>query len=325
MSPPARLSLLARIYLANVAVIAVAVLLLAFTPITITAPVIRAAEAALVLAGAALVLGLDLLLVRRTLEPLRRLERDLADGRTLDPPPRLASRPGDAAEVVALADAFNALVDRLLEERRAHARGALRAQEEERLRIARELHDEIGQTLTAVALHAERMAAGPAETLPGALREIAAGVRSSLDDVRRVASELRPEALDDLGLTNALISLATQLSLRSGVPVVRELDDAPPALPDEVELALYRVAQEALTNAIRHAAPSEIVLSLSAEDGEVVLRVTDDGAGLPDGGPAAAGNGLAGMRERALLVGGRLTLRPAPGRGTELTLRLAVP
>lgn len=318
------MSLLARVYLANVLAIAFAVLLLAFTPITITAPVIRAAEAALVISGAALVLGLDLLLVRRTLAPLRRLTATLAAAHTVNAPPRLQAGPGDTSEVVALADAFNALLDRLHQQHRDSSRGALRAQESERLRIARELHDEIGQTLTAVALHAERSASGPDSLMPQALRELADNVRSSLDDVRRIAAELRPETLDDLGLANALISLTSQLSLRSGTPIEREIEFDLPELSAEEELAIYRIAQEALTNAIRHASATSIRLSLRRSGSDIELRVVDDGHGIPATG-VSAGSGLSGMRERTLLIGGLLQVRPAVPRGTDVVLRLPNP
>jgi two-component system sensor histidine kinase UhpB len=318
----ARLSLLSRVFLANVIVVAVAIVLLAFTPVTITAPVIKVAEAVLVAIGAALVLGLDLLLVRHTLAPLRRLTAAMSTIDAQEPGRRIAPAPSDSTEVAALTDAFNGMLDRLERERRESAREALRAQEGERLRIARELHDEIGQTLTAVAVHAERMAHGPRETMPDALLDMAATVRGSLDDVRRIAHELRPEALDDLGLVNALITLCERVATQSGLEVRRRFAPAPPPLERETELAVYRIAQEALTNALRHGGARSVLVSLTAADGGgALLVVRDDGRGLPDPLPGA-GRGIAGMRERALLVAGDLTIGAGPDGGTEIALRL---
>jgi two-component system sensor histidine kinase UhpB len=324
----ARLSLLSRVFLANVTVMVIALLLLAFTPITVTAPVIQVAEAVLVAMGAALVLGINLLLVRHTLAPLRRLTRTMSTIDTQAAGRRIEPGASDSEEVAALTDAFNGMLDRLEHERRESAREALRAQENERLRIARELHDEIGQTLTSVALHAERMSHGPRETLPDALLEVAATVRDSLDDVRRIAHELRPEALDDLGLVNALITLCERVSAQSGMEIRRRFIPPPPGLDRETELVVYRIAQEALTNALRHSEAGTVLMSFTGGDGAALLVVEDDGRGLDadEPGPGAGlghGGGIAGMRERALFVGGDLTIGAGSGdRGTSVRLRL---
>jgi two-component system sensor histidine kinase UhpB len=243
---------------------------------------------------------------------------------TIDPlrPGRRLERPRTHdTEVVALTDAFNAMLDRLEDERRESARRALAAQEAERRRIARELHDEIGQTLTAVTLQAERAAASGGDE--GELLAIAAETRRSLDDVRRIARELRPEALDDLGLVNALIALCTRVQGQGGVHVERRLTGGLPPLTAEAELVIYRVAQESLTNVIRHAAATHAVVSLDHSDGRVTLSVSDDGRGLPEPLPART-NGISGMRERAMLVGGRLSVSTPAGGGTEVRLELPV-
>jgi two-component system sensor histidine kinase UhpB len=239
----------------------------------------------------------------------------------LDPGRRLTGASDADAEVATLVDAFNAMLDRLEQERRGSARRALAAQEEERLRIARDLHDGIGQRLTAVAMHAERVAHDPQGAGQAALLEIPDAIRESIEAVRRIARELRPEALDDLGLGNALLSLCRRIARASDVRVQPELNfpGGMPDLPPETELVIYRVAQEALTNAIRHADATEITLSLGVTDDHITLRVRDDGRGieLPLAGDTS---GISGMRERALLVDAQLNLRSRPGAGTEVQL-----
>ena len=204
-------------------------------------------------------------------------------------------RPGQRApvgdwmstEMITLSRAFNTMLDRIEAERRDSAHRALAAQEAERLRVARELHDEIGQTLTAVALRAER-AAGELPEQAQALGEIVDTVHRSLDDLRRIARELRPEALDDLGLVDALISLCLRMERQGAVRVLRELEGGLPPLTPEVELVIYRVAQEALTNAFRHAEASQVRVALRCAGENVVLTVADDGRGLPAPMPAHA-------------------------------------
>jgi two-component system, NarL family, sensor histidine kinase UhpB len=227
-----------------------------------------------------------------------------------------------SVEGQALAHAFNAMLDRLEHARHEATRTALAAQEAERLRVARELHDEIGQTLTAVAIQAGGAAHGDSE-LAQALRDVADGVRESLDEVRRIARELRPEALDDLGLVNALIALSTRIGAHGGPRVRRDLQAQLPALSPDVELVIYRVAQESLTNALRHSGASEVTVSLRADAEDVTLAVTDDGEGLPAELPRDS-SGIAGMRERALLVGGMLSLASVPGQGTEVRLTIPI-
>jgi two-component system sensor histidine kinase UhpB len=221
-----------------------------------------------------------------------------------------------------MARSFNAMLDRLESARHEATRTALAAQEAERLRVARELHDEIGQTLTAVAIEAGSAAHGDSE-LARALRNVADGVRESLEEVRRIARELRPEALDDLGLVNALIALSTRIGAQGGPRVRRDLQAELPPLSSDVELVIYRVAQESLTNALRHSGAREVTLSLTADAEEVTLAVTDDGKGLPTQ-LSRDGSGIAGMRERALLVGGMLSLASVTGQGTEVRLTIPI-
>ena len=213
------------------------------------------------------------------------------------------------------------MLDRLESARREAARTALEAQESERLRVAQELHDEVGQTLTAVTLQAERAAEGDPGHANQALRDVAHAVRDSLDEVRRIARELRPEALDDLGLVNALIALCNRLDGQDGPRIERDLQGSLPPMPPEVELVLYRIAQEGLTNAVRHAKARNISLWVQGDAESVALRVRDDGVGMPRELPAGT-SGIAGMRERAILVGGRFSIESIPRRGTEVRLRI---
>lgn len=320
---PRAMSIFWWVLLVNVTVLGISAVLLIATPIRIT-PKIAAAEAAIVVAGFFAMAAISLVMLRGVLSPLRRLAAAMAEVEPLNPGRRLDEGEARYAEVITVTRAFNAMLDRLEHERRTSSRRVLEAQEAERVRIARELHDDIGQTLTATAIEAERAAGGDDDAKSVALRRAATAVRESLDDVRRIARELRPEALDDLGLVNALISLCRRVDAQSGLDVRIRADEALPPLSAEAEVVLYRVAQESLTNVIRHAGARRADVSLSAAGGWVTLAVADDGAGLDRDGPPEAGTGITGMRERALLVDGRLELRARPAGGTEVVLRVPV-
>jgi two-component system, NarL family, sensor histidine kinase UhpB len=317
------MSLLWWVFFANGAVLVVALLLLTFSPIEIDAP-IKTGQFALLLIGFVVLLALNLVLLRRVLSPLFRLTEVMSSVDPDRPGRRLSGVNPLSSEGQALAEAFNAMLDRLESARHEAARTALAAQEGERLRVAQELHDEIGQTLTAVTIQAERAADGDPALASQALRRVAAAVRESLDEVRRIARELRPEALDDLGLVNALIALCSRLDAQDGPRVTRELQGKLPPLSPDVELVIYRIAQESLTNALRHSNARFATVSLKAEAGIVTLAVADDGKGMPVQLPGGTA-GIAGMRERALLVGGRLSIESRPGQGTEVRLTIPAP
>jgi two-component system sensor histidine kinase UhpB len=196
----------------------------------------------------------------------------------------------------------------------------LAAQEGERRRFARELHDQVGQTLTALMLEVGH-AAERAPEVRTELLEAQEAARALSHDIREIVRQLRPEALDDLGLTSALTVLGEQFSERSGIDLRRRFAPGLPPLDSEAELVLYRVAQESLTNVARHAHASRVELSLVAIEAGVRLEVTDDGHGLNG---AAPGNGIRGMRERALLVGGRLTVASPSAGGVSVCLDVPV-
>jgi two-component system, NarL family, sensor histidine kinase UhpB len=313
------MTLLWRVFATNAAVLVVATLVLVISPLTVSFP-IALVELVAVIGGLAAMLVLNLAVLRRIFRPLGRLTEVMRGVDPLRPGARAAVDAADP-EVAELTGAFNDMLGRLERERRDSARRALAAQEGERRRIARELHDEVGQALTAVVLQLDQ-AGRHAPPTSADVREARETVRSSLEEVRGIARRLRPEALDDLGLASALAALTNAVSRRTGLQVERRIAaDLPPLDPEE-ELVVYRIAQEALTNIVRHAGAPRAVLTLHARDGHVELEVSDAGAGFEPAG-AFDGTGLLGMRERALLVGAELEMRSAPGVGTSLRLRLA--
>jgi len=196
---------------------------------------------------------------------------------------------------------------------------AVAAQEGERQRIARELHDEIGQSLTVALLSLRRVADRAPESLREETELAQQAVRTSLEDVRQVARRLRPGVLADLGLRSALKELVDEFTRTSGVDVVRSLPKDLPAIGRDVELVVYRVAQEALTNVARHAHATSVRISLALDGRRLTLVVSDNG----QGGDYPEGVGIRGMRERAALVGADLSIAANPGGGTDV--RLAIP
>ena len=308
--------LLWRIFLGNALVLGVASTVLVLSPATVSFPA-AARELVVLAVGLAVMLAINYALLRRAVSPVQRLARVM---QTVDPlaPGRRAGLPEGAREVTELAAAFDEMLDRLERERRESARRALTAQEQERRRLARELHDEVGQALTAVLLQLERAERDADGATRERLHEAREVTRATLEEVRAIARGLRPEALDDLGLASALRQLCTEAE-RSGVTVRRSIA-SDLALEPEAEVVAYRVAQEAITNALRHSGAEALDVVLAGDETGVVLTVRDDGRGFA--GEPSDGTGLLGMRERALLAGGRVDVLAAPGRGTDVTLRL---
>jgi two-component system sensor histidine kinase UhpB len=224
-----------------------------------------------------------------------------------------------------LCDSFNSMLDRLEQERRTSGRRALLAQERERKRLARELHDEVGQTLTGVVLQLEGLHRSAPPELAEPVAQLQETAREGVEEVREIVRGLRPQTLDEFGLRSALISLAAGVTERAGVRVRARLEPELPPLAPEQDLAIYRVAQESLTNVARHANARNADLVLERDDGLVVLRVRDDGRGIRDTEAASEGPGLGGMRERALLIGGHLAVYRREGSGTEVRLEVPVP
>jgi signal transduction histidine kinase len=214
-------------------------------------------------------------------------------------------------------------------------RYGMEARERERTRWAREIHDETVQGLGALRLKlANARDIDDREALSGAVDAVLDGLGDEIDGLRHLITELRPAALDDLGLEAALQALARRAQAIDGLDVRTEIDLGPghedERLDAELESTIYRVVQEALTNVSRHAEAESAVVRVTEREGMVMASVTDDGKGLPEAdrlGPRGdgleGGFGMSGMRERAELVGGELELVPAPEKGT--VMRLTVP
>jgi two-component system, NarL family, sensor histidine kinase UhpB len=304
-----RLPLLWRVFAINAVLLVIATLLLALTPVEIHAriAIVEGLDLGLALV---VMLAANLLLLRHTLQPIDRLVERMRQIDLLQPGQRIREQGG--IEVAELTRTFNEMLGRLETERRESGQRALRAQEAERRRIASGLHDEVGQVLTGVLLRLDD-------------DETKEAVRQALDEVRRIARELRPEMLEQLGLVSALTELSRKFADSSGVTVERHFATDLPPLSEDAELAVYRVAQESLTNVARHAGAGRVEIALQPGHDSVVLSVTDDGQGLPvpDQFSRNGHGGLRGMRERALLVGGALAIKRSSAGGVEV--RLEVP
>jgi two-component system sensor histidine kinase UhpB len=174
-----------------------------------------------------------------------------------------------------------------------------------------------------VVLQLEGLQRAASPALEDAVVEIQESARAGVEHVREIARGLRPQALDEFGLRSALISLASQVSDQTGLRVRPQLGAGLPSLAREQELAIFRVAQESLTNVARHAQARTVNLGLDHRDGAVLLCVRDDGRGITEREAAGRRMGLGGMHERALLIGGKLTVRRSEQGGTEV--RLTVP
>jgi two-component system sensor histidine kinase UhpB len=273
-----------------------------------------------------LTLCTNLWMLQRRFRPLEslieRVERiDPAQPTTLE----LDTDPVD--EIERLAQSFKRLVEGIEEERRRGGQAVLRAQEEERRRLARDLHDEVNQALTAILLRLEALSHDSPPERADEVAELKRLASEAMEQLQGLARQLRPAALDDHGLQSAIETQLRQFSARTGVETRLRVTGDPSRLEEEVQLAIYRVAQEALANVGRHAAAGCVEVELAADDEQgAELRVRDDGAGFdpsapPSGAGGGAGLGLKGMAERARLAGGELDVRSAPGGGTTVALR----
>lgn len=217
--------------------------------------------------------------------------------------------------------------DDLLARNRELAQGLIALQESERAALARELHDEMGQRCTALRIETavlRHCADGDRAGMLAAAARADASAQALYQSVRELLQRLRPAQLDELGLLAALQALCEGWELRSGVACVFLHEGVPDDLPDAVEVAVYRVAQEALTNAVRHAHATTVRLRLMRSGTDLQLEVGDDGCGVDLAVPRR-GLGLLGASERAAALGGQLVLASAPGQGLRLTLRLPLP
>lgn len=227
----------------------------------------------------------------------------------------------ETAEAERLELAFLRMMRRLEAERRRSSNAALAAQEEERARVARDLHDQVNQSLTGVLLRLEVTRSEAPPELAAEIEETSLLAHQAMDELLTVARQLRPTALDDLGLRAAIAGLVKQLD-RPGLTATFSCNDDPSGLDPDIQLVIYRVSQEAIGNAVRHSGAGRIDATLNRKDDRFELTVTDDGSGFTFD-QATSGLGLGGMRERAILVGGELDIESRPDHGT--TIRLSVP
>jgi two-component system sensor histidine kinase UhpB len=276
-----------------------------------------------------LTLCTNLWMLQRRFQPLESLIDQIEAIDPAEPTPLELRRSDPVEEIDRLASSFHGLLERIEEERRRSGQLAMRAQEEERRRLARDLHDEVNQALTAILLRLEALAQETSPERAPELAELKRLVNQAMDELLNLARQLRPSALDDHGLLAALETQLKRFSARSGIEARLDTSGDPDALPDVVQTAIYRVTQEALTNVTRHAGATVVELLVAEEEGGVELRVSDDGRGfdpavLPHVNSLTPGRGLGliGMAERARLVGGELDVRSAPGGGTTITLRV---
>jgi two-component system, NarL family, sensor histidine kinase UhpB len=278
-----------------------------------------------VLALAVAALAVGLLRLRRRLAPLENLieEMEKVDLNRPGPVlPRSIDGIGETEEVERIELAFLRMMERLEAERRRAGSAALQAQEEERARVARELHDEVNQSLTGLLLRLEAAREAAPPELEGELDETKALANQAMRELLSLARQLRPTALDDLGLAAATAGQVEQLA-RGEIDAELSAEGDFSDLPDDAQLVVYRVAQEALSNATRHSGAGRVDVRLRRlGDGGVELTVADDGRGYAFD-EAERGLGIGGMRERALLVDGELTIESRPEHGT--TVRLTVP
>jgi two-component system sensor histidine kinase UhpB len=270
-----------------------------------------------------LVLLVNMMMLRRRFLPLERL---IATIEAIDPSApgdlTLPTDPQEAEEIGRLAAAFRRMLIRIEDERKRSGRLVLRAQEEERRRLARDLHDEVNQALTAILLRLEALSQAAPPELTDELSELKRLVNQAMNELLQLARQLRPTALDDHGLLPAMATQVRRFAAQTGIKADLNASGPESRLQPDEEIAVYRIAQEALANIARHADASRVAVDLRAGSEGVQLTVRDDGKGFHTEGPTGNGLGLGGMAERARLVGGELTIESHPGSGTELCLRV---
>jgi two-component system sensor histidine kinase UhpB len=276
------------------------------------------------LLGLSIVLFLlvNMLMLRRRFSPLDRLIERVEAIDPADPGDFEAPEAHEAVqEIDRLASSFHRMLRRIDEERKRSGRLVLRAQEEERRRLARDLHDEVNQSLTAILLRLEALSQSAPSGVEGELAEVKRLVNQAMDELLKLARQLRPSALDDHGLTAAVVSQVRRFSSQTGIRTDVRTSGEPVELESDQEIAAYRFTQEALSNIAQHAHATHVEVDLSVNGHALELSVRDDGRGFdPDTQPE--GLGLSGMAERARMVGARFELRSRPGGGTSLTLQV---
>jgi two-component system sensor histidine kinase UhpB len=279
------------------------------------------AQFALLALSIVLVLLVNMLMLRRRFSPLEGL---IARIEAIDPAnPTAFEAPENVRgveELDRLAASFDRMLHRIDSERKRSGRLVLRAQEEERRRLARDLHDEVNQALTAILLRLEALSHA-APDAADELLELKKLVNQAMAELLHLARTLRPTALDDHGLVPAIESQLNRFSAQTGVQTALFTNGDPDGLDSDQEIVVYRVAQEALSNVAQHAAARRVELGLSADKDGVELTISDDGRGF-DPRARRGSLGLSGMAERARLLGGKLHVDSRPGDGTRLKLEV---
>jgi two-component system, NarL family, sensor histidine kinase UhpB len=319
-----RRTLLTRVLIANLLLVSVAVLAagLAANP---NSEFRDEPTVGLVLGFAiALTVLVNLFMIQRRFEPLERVidameKADLArSGVDLA---GVTNGRADSEEVERLELAFRRMLERLDAERRRTSSATLKAMEEERARVARDLHDEVNQSLTGLLLHLEAARAKAPPELDRELAETKALANGAMQELLTLARALRPTALDDLGLKAALAGHVEYLGRSGEIETGFEAKGDFSDLPAETQLVAYRVAQESLSNAVRHSGAEHVMVRLNRVGDRLELTVSDDGRGFLADEASEGGLGIPGMRERALLVGGELEIESRPPVGTRVRLR----
>ena len=261
--------------------------------------------------------------MRRRFAPLESLTRTMECVDLTAPGIRAQPSPGEPADVAALRESFNLMLSRLEAERVGTAAAVLRAQESERGRVARDLHDEVNQALAAVSIRLAATAEGAPPEFAEELAETQRLATQAMQELLGLARDLRPAALDDHGLLPALRTQVRLFGERFGIQAQFSADGTRALLGEFEQLVVYRVVQEALSNIARHARASRVTVSfLGCNAQQVRVTIADDGSGFHPERLRDGGAGLAGMRERAMLAGGRLDIRTTAGAGTTIELVL---
>jgi two-component system, NarL family, sensor histidine kinase UhpB len=317
-------SLLTQVLVVNIFLIAATVMLAAIAVSPHLQQDLRG-RAAFVLGGAlmATLLG-NWFVLRRRFKPLEEVisAMESIDLAVPERRPNVSSRT-DSSEVRRLGVAFNRMSARLEAQRREAGRAAIQAQEKERRRIAQDLHDEVNQALTAVSLRLQASIERAEPQLKRELTETKRLATQAMEELLALARQLRPAVLDDHGLLPALHSQVRDFSEQTGIVATFNTRGTMPKLTPEQQLVIYRVTQEGLSNVAQHAEARRVDVELSFI-GRTVLRINDDGRGFTqvNGSTRNGGLGLVGMRERALLIGGQLSMWSAAGEGTRVELTM---
>ena len=320
-----RRDLLTQVLTVNLLLVAVAVFAAAIAA-NPGAEVLSTPEAAVILGFAvALTALVNIYMVSRRFGPLERLVDQMERADLSRPGANLRNwgPPEGPEEVARLHQAFIRMLERLEAERRRASSAALEAQEEERARVARDLHDEVNQSLTGLLLRLEAIRKHAPPELAAELAETRALANRAMQELLTLARQLRPTALDDLGLKAALAGHVSELGQQGRIETSFRAEGDLGTVGQDVQIVAYRVAQEALSNAARHSGAEHLDVRLTHDRGALELAISDDGRGFTFE-QATRGLGLAGMRERALLVNGELEIESRPDDGTRVRLRVPI-